>query len=463
MQSLDDTITAIATAPGTAGLAVVRVSGPAAMRVADAIFDGSAPLARASGHTLHHGWAVSRVAGAVSPLDEVVAAVFRAPRSYTGEDTVEFSCHGGGVPARRVLSALQAAGARLAGPGEFTLRAYLRGRLDLAQAEAVADLVHAETESAGDLALAQLAGALSQKLRALEERITEAAAEVEARVDFAEDVGGIETPAHVREAIASVSGELGRLLEGAPWARAVREGVRVPLVGLPNAGKSSLFNALLGEDRAIVTDEPGTTRDRVSERVELSGVAVTLSDTAGVRTATSPVEALGVERALAALEGAAVVLWVVDGTVPVEAPDLMLRANLEGRSVVVALTKSDLPARATDAEVARALGVAVTRLVRVSAITGQGLAALRAALRVALGADRAGGLSGAVANPRHTDALARAREALGRAADVAGRGEPGEIVALELRDSLAALGEVTGRNASEELLERIFARFCIGK
>ena len=463
MQSLDDTITAIATAPGTAGLAVVRVSGPAAMRVADAVFDGSTPLARASGHTLHHGWAVSRVAGAVSPLDEVVAAVFRAPRSYTGEDTVEFSCHGGGVPARRVLSALQAAGARLAGPGEFTLRAYLRGRLDLAQAEAVADLVHAETESAGDLALAQLAGALSQKLRALEERITDAAAEVEARVDFAEDVGGIETPVHVREAIASVSGELARLLEGSPWARAVREGVRVPLVGLPNAGKSSLFNALLGEDRAIVTDEPGTTRDRVSERIELSGVAVTLSDTAGVRTATSPVEALGVERALAALEGAAVVLWVVDGTVPTEAPDPMLRASLEGRSVVVALTKSDLPSRATDAEVARALGVAVTRLVRVSAITSEGLAALRAALRVALGADRAGGLSGAVANPRHTDAIARARDALGRAADVAERGEPGEIVALELRDSLAALGEVTGRNASEELLERIFARFCIGK
>jgi tRNA modification GTPase len=463
LQSLDDTIAAIATAPGAAGLAVVRVSGPDALRIADAVFEGGTALASAAGHTLHHGWAVARAADTWSRLDEVVAGLFRAPRSYTGEDTVEFSCHGGGVPARRVLAALQRAGARLAGPGEFTLRAFLRGRLDLAQAEAVADLVHAETESAGDLALAQLAGALSSRLQALEERITDAAAEVEARVDFAEDVGGIETPPHVREAIAAVSRELSLLLEGAPWARAVREGVRVPLVGRPNAGKSSLFNALLGEDRAIVTDEPGTTRDRVSERIELSGVAVTLSDTAGVRAATSPIEALGVERSLAALEGAPLVLWVVDGTERAGPPDPLLAANLEGRTVVVALTKSDLPHAATDADVSRALGGPGRRVVRVSSVTGEGLDELRSALRTALGADRAGGLSGAVANPRHTDALTRSRDALARAADAAERGEPGEIVALELRDALAALGEVTGRNASEDLLERIFARFCIGK
>ena len=464
MQPIDDTIAAIATAPGAAGLAVVRVSGPAALAVADDVFRGTAPLAAAVGHTLHHGWAVdSHRTGEPVRLDEVVAAVFRAPRSYTGEDTVELSCHGGGVPARRVLAALQVAGARLAGPGEFTLRAFLRGRLDLAQAEAVADLVHAETESAGDLALAQLAGALSQRLEALEERITDAAAEVEARVDFAEDVGGIETPQHVRAAIAEVSLELDALLAGAPWARAVREGVRVPLVGLPNAGKSSLFNALLGEDRAIVTAEPGTTRDRVSERLAIFGVPVTLSDTAGVRTATSPVEALGVARALAALDGAAVVLWVVDGAQPRAAEGDTLAASLAGRRVLVALTKSDLPAATTPEQVLAALPGTELRVVRVSAVTGAGLPALREALAALLGADRAGGLAGAVANPRHADALTRARDALGRASAVAEAGSPGEIVALELRESLAALGEVTGRNASEELLERIFARFCIGK
>ncbi len=462
MQPIDDTITAIATAPGTAGLAVLRVSGPRALEIADAVFRGSAVLAGVTGHTLHHGWAVDAAHGDAR-LDEVVAAVFRAPRSYTGEDTVEFSCHGGGVPARRVLAAVQAAGARLAGPGEFTLRAFLCGRIDLAQAEAVADLVHAETESAGDLALGQLAGALSVKLAALEERMTDATAEVEARVDFAEDVGGIETPPHVRDAIAEVSAALDALLAGAPWARAVREGVRVPLVGRPNAGKSSLFNALLGEDRAIVTAEPGTTRDRVSEKLDVAGVPVTLSDTAGVRMATSPAEAMGVARALAALDGAAVVMWVVDSTLQLESDGDLLTASLGNRRVLVALTKSDLEPVVADEQVAALLTNSEYRVVRVSSVTGAGLPELLAALAALLGADRAGGLAGAVANPRHTDALARARAALGRAASVAQSGAPGEIVALELREALAAMGEVTGRNASEDLLDRIFARFCIGK
>jgi tRNA modification GTPase len=467
LQSLEDCIAAIATAPGAAGLAVVRVSGPGALAVADAVFEGGRTLAAATGHTLHHGWAVDArppgAAGGAVRLDEVVAGVFRAPRSYTGEDTVEFSCHGGGLPARRVLGALLAAGARLAGPGEFTLRAYLRGRLDLAQAEAVADLVHAETESAGDLALAQLAGQLSQRLADIENRITDATAEVEARVDFAEDVGGIETPAHVQAAIAAVSDELDGLLAGAPWARAVREGVRVPLLGRPNAGKSSLFNALLGEDRAIVTAEPGTTRDRVSEPLAIAGVRVTLSDTAGVRRATSPTEALGVARALATLDGAAVVLWVVDASQPLPPADDELLAGLCGRRVLVALNKSDLPAATTPEQALARLQGGESRALRVSCVTGQGLAELRAALATLLGADRAGGLAGAVANPRHAEALARARAALGRATLAADDGAPGEIVALELRDALAAMGEVTGRNASEELLERIFARFCIGK
>ena len=462
MQPLDDTIAALATATGTAGLAVVRVSGPGALSVADAVFRGSHALASAGGHTLHHGWAVD-AARSDARLDEVVAAVFRAPRSYTGEDTVEFSCHGGAVPARRVLAALRAAGARLAGPGEYTLRAFLHGRLDLAQAEAVADLVHAETESAGDLALAQLAGSLSERLRAIEDRLADAAAEVEARVDFAEDVGGVETPPHVREAIASVTSELEQMLAGASWARAVREGVRVPIMGRPNAGKSSLFNALLGEDRAIVTDEPGTTRDRVSERIEVAGVAVTLSDTAGVRMATHPIEAMGVARALASLDGAAVVMWVVDGSQPFDPQGDLLVASLTGRRVLVVVNKHDLPPQVGDDALLAHVSADLARLVHVSSTTGEGLDALRSALAELLGADRAGGLAGAVANPRHADALSRARAAAVRAAEIAAQGSPGEIVALELREALAAIGEVTGRQASEDLLERIFARFCIGK
>ena len=476
MQPLDDTIAALATAPGAAGLAVLRVSGRDALALSDRVFRGAARLADAGGHTLHHGWAVDGARrderGAAPRLDEVVAAVFRSPRSYTGEDTVEWSCHGGEVPARRVLAALGAAGARLAGPGEFTLRAFLHRRIDLAQAEAVADLVRAETESAGDLALAQLSGALSKKLAAIEERITEATAEVEARVDFAEDVGGVEVPEHVRAAIVAVGAELDQLLAGAPWARAVREGVRVPIVGRPNAGKSALFNALLGEDRAIVAAEPGTTRDRVSERLVVAGVPVTLSDTAGVRETANAVEAMGVERTLAALEGAAVCLWVVDGSRHCDVTAEPLASQFVGRRVLAALSKSDLGTVIDEGALHDALPETERRVVRVSAVTGSGLDELREALASLLGAGRAGGLSGAVSNPRHTDAIGRARAALARAVEASGPGSPngngsggypGEIVALELRESLAALGEVSGRNASEELLDRIFAHFCIGK
>jgi len=462
---LDDTIAAIATAPGAAGLAVLRVSGADALVVADAIFRGPTPLAQAPGHTLHHGWAVWP--GAPPPasrLDEVVAAVFRAPRSYTREDVVELSCHGGELPARRVLAALLAAGARLARPGEFTLRAFLNGRIDLAQAEAVADLIHAETAGAHELALAQLAGELSRRVEALAERVADAVAEVEARVDFAEDVGGVEVPEHVIAAIAAVDHDLVGLLASAPYARAVRDGVRVPLVGRPNVGKSSLFNALLGETRAIVTDVPGTTRDRVSEAIDLAGIRVTLSDTAGLRETEDAVEAIGVARTRETLAGCAVALWVVDAAAPLQVEDRRIAGELAAKRVLVALNKSDRLPRTSAAEVEALLDGAPRRTVAVSATGGQGLDALRAALAELLGAGgAAAGLAGAVGNLRHAEALERARAALERAARVGAAREPGEIVALELRESLAALGEVTGRSVGEDLLERIFSRFCVGK
>jgi tRNA modification GTPase len=471
MPSLDDTIAAVATAPGAAGLAVLRVSGTDALLVADAVFHGATSLAQAPGQTLHHGWAVWPARGeadaAPAPphrLDEVVAAVFRAPRSYTREDVVELSCHGGELSARRVLAALLAAGARLARPGEFTQRAFLNGRIDLAQAEAVADLIHAETARAHELALAQLAGQLSRRVESLAERLADTVAEVEARVDFAEDVGGVEVPDHVVAAIAAVDRELAELLAGAPYARAVREGVRVPLVGRPNVGKSSLFNALLGEVRAIVSDVPGTTRDRVSEAIELAGIRVTLSDTAGLRETEDAVESLGVARARDALAGCAVALWVVDAAAPLLPEDRRIAGELTTQRVLVALNKCDRPAVTSAAEVEVLLDGIPRRIVAVSATGGDGLDALRAALAELLDAGGgAGGVVSAVGNLRHADALERARAALGRAAQAAAERSPGEIVALELREGLGALGEVTGRSIGEDLLERIFSRFCVGK
>jgi len=464
MHALDDVIAAIATAPGAAGLAVVRVSGRDAIVVADAVFRGAAPLAEAPAQTLHHGWATWPGSGeGAAPLDEVVAAVFRAPRSYTREDVVEISCHGGRLPAGRVLEALLAAGGRLARPGEFTLRAFLNGRLDLAQAEAVADVIAAETRAAHELALAQLAGNLSRRLDAISERIADAAAEIEARVDFAEDVGGVEVPASVRDAIAAVSGELAGMLAGAPWARAVREGARVVLVGRPNVGKSSLFNALLGEERAIVTREPGTTRDLVSESLEIEGVRVTLLDTAGMRTGAGAVEAIGIARAAEALERCAAALWVVDAAEGLGEEDRRIAVRIRSRRVLVALNKSDLSCAVGAADVEALLDGAPRRVVPVSALTGSGVPDLRAALAELLGAPGGGSFAGAIANPRHVEALERARAALSRASEAAASGAPGEIVALELRESLAAVGEVTGRALGEGLLERIFSRFCIGK
>jgi len=458
MLSTDDTIAAIATAEGAAGLAVVRISGAGAIAVADKVFRGRGTLAAAASHTLHHGWAVWPQA---RRLDEVVAALFRAPRSYTREDVVELSCHGGDRSARKILSALLAAGARLAAPGEFTLRAFLHGRIDLTQAEAVADLIHAATERAHDLALTQLAGELRQRLDQLEEKIADAVAEVEARVDFAEDVGGIEVPPHVVQAISEVDLELNALLASATYGRALREGARVPLVGRPNVGKSSLFNALLGEDRAIVTPAPGTTRDRVSEAIELAGLRVTLSDTAGLRDTVDPIEAIGVNLAEKALDSGTVVMWVVDGSETLEAADRRIAERLRGRKVVAALNKADRGSRVAVAEMAAMVG-GESPIVTVSAVRGEGLDALRSALAERLGA-RSAEADAPVTHPRHAEALDRAQAALRRAAKAAADNEPGEIVALELHEALAAIGEVTGKAAGEDLLDRIFSRFCVGK
>lgn len=469
MVGLDDTIAAIATAPGAAGLAVVRLSGPAAPAIADRVFRGSRALAQAPSHTLHHGWAAWPGDGGPR-LDEVVAAVFRSPRSYTREDVIELTCHGG-PSAARLLEALLAAGARLARPGEFTLRAFLNGRLDLAQAEAVADVIHAETESGRRLALGQLAGELSRRLEAVRAPLEDLLAEVEARVDFAEDVGGVEIPPHAVAGIVAADAALAELLQGAAFARSMREGLRVPLVGSPNAGKSSLFNRLVGEERAIVAPEPGTTRDRVSEPVEIAGLRVVLSDTAGLRAETGAVEAIGVARSRTLLEESPRVVWVLDASRPLDATDRAVGARLaesvgpsgaEGRRVVVALNKSDLPSAIPSAEVAALLGDGERRFVRVSALDGAGLEDLREAVGSLAGAGDASAGS-AVANARHVEALGRARDAMARAALAARAGEPGEILALELREALAAIGEVTGQSVGEDLLDRIFARFCVGK
>jgi tRNA modification GTPase len=453
--ALDDTIAAIATPQGEGGLAVVRVSGPDALAIADRVFRG-APLSRAAASTLHHGWLEGG-----ERIDEAVAAVFRSPASYTREDVVELSCHGGRLPAQRALAALLAAGARLAGPGEFTLRAFLNGRIDLVQAEAVAELIGARSEAMHRAALARLAGELSRELRAHREELLEALAEVEARVDFAEDVGGVEVPPAVRGRIDAIAAALAACLRGAAWGRALREGVQVAIAGPPNAGKSSLFNRLVGEERAIVTPIPGTTRDRVSATVELEGALFTLSDTAGLREGGDEVETIGIERAYAALAESHVVLWVVDGSQPGIGP-ISERPPLDafvGKRVVLAMNKHDLGAVANGAVLAAAIGAFRCELVHVSARSGEGVEAISAALVRAAGFEP----GDVLASERQALVLRRACDALARASEQGAAGAPGEIVAIELREAITALEELLGLQPSEDLLDRIFSKFCVGK
>lgn len=449
--SAADTIAAIATAPGASALAVVRLSGPDAVAIADRVFRGRRALAETSPRTLRHGWAREPNAAA-DVIDEVTAVVLRAPASSSGEDMVEITCHGGTRSAPRLLAALLEAGARTARPGEFTERAFLNGRMDLAQAEAVADVIHAETDLAHRLAARQIEGALSRGLSAIAETLRDALAEVEARVDFAEDVGGVVVPPAVVGALDAASARLSELLAGSDLGRRAREGARVVLVGLPNAGKSSLFNALLGEERAIVTAAPGTTRDAVSERLDLGGIPVRLVDTAGVRDADG-VERLGVERTRREVEGSDLAVWVVDSSAASAGEEEGAIAGLVAdRPYVVAWSKADLDS-----------GVPPDAALRVSAKTGAGIPALREAIARGLGASGGEASAALVTNRRHIEALDAAREAIDAARAVAAAGEPGELVAGEVRLALEALGAVTGEAAAPDLLERIFARFCVGK
>ena len=345
----------------------------------------------------------------------------------------------------------------MAGPGEFTLRAFLHGRLDLVQAEAVAELIGARTDAMHRAALARLSGEVSRTLRAHRETLADLLAEIEARVDFAEDVGGIEVPREVVVRMDAARAALESWRRGAAWARALRDGVQVAIAGPPNAGKSSLFNRLVGEDRAIVAPVAGTTRDRVSASAELEGALFTFSDTAGLREGGDAVEAMGIARARAALAESHVVAWVLDGSSDA-APDAA-GVTLAGKRAVVVVNKRDLGTTSAAEAAASALAAHGAEVVRVSARTGEGLADAASALVRAAGFEP----GDVLANERQAHGLGRAAEALARAAVQANASAPGEIVAIELREALGALDELLGLDADEDLLDRIFSRFCVGK
>jgi tRNA modification GTPase len=445
--STQDTIVAVATPPGRGGIGVVRLSGPAAVAVAQALLTHRDPLQPRHATLSKVQLQPAVGAAAAAPVDQVVATFFPSPHSYTGEDVVELSAHGSPVVLGAIVSAAIAAGARLAEPGEFTLRAYLSGRIDLVQAEAVNDLIDAVTPLQARAAFDQLDGTLTRAIGAIDATLFDLIARLEASVDFPEEGYHFVEPGALAQAIDGLLARTAALLGDARRGRLIREGLTVAIVGEPNAGKSSLFNALAGASRAIVTEVPGTTRDLVTEVVDIEGLRVTLVDTAGLRDTVDPVEVEGVSRAHQAIAVADLVLLVEDCSRP--------RSDREwNRKVLCVANKSDLPAAWTD-----------DRAVAVSATAGDGLNLLRRRIAAALDVDPLRERP-AMTNVRHLALVDRAHAALSRARTAAlaeGVSLPEEFVLADLADARAAFEEISGRRAPEDLLEHIFSKFCIGK
>ena len=446
--NLSDTIVALSTPPGRGGLGVVRLSGAEARRIAESILDRPiewqpwrAHLAR-----LHDR------SGNV--IDEVVATFFAAPRSYTSEDVVELSCHGSPVVLRHAVERAVENGARPAEPGEFTLRAYLRGRIDLPRAEAVRDLIEATTLYQARVAAQQAGGSVSRSIAPMKEQLLELIALLEAGIDFAEDDVSVAPDAEILRRLAPLIQSVAKLAASFQYGGLVRAGIALAIVGRPNVGKSSLFNALLQQDRAIVTDIPGTTRDVVSETASIEGIPVKLFDTAGIRQDTELVETLGIERSYQAMADADLTLVVIDGSRPVTSEDesLAARAAEQGRNIIVT-NKSDLPAATP-----RPGSIAV------SALTGDGIPALRTAILDAVAPP--GGLEsemGFITTVRHEQLLKESLAYLEKARTAVEAGVPHEMLLLDLYGALRPIDAITGVTTVDDILNRIFSAFCIGK
>ncbi len=459
---LDDTIAAIATPLGDGGLGVIRLSGVQAAPIARAVFRDrhGRPVAQFPSHRVRFGSIIDPETDA--KLDEVLVTYMRAPRSYTREDVVEISGHGGAGVLACMLEALVKAGARLAAPGEFTKRAFLNGRLDLTQAEAVIDLIHAQTEASHRIALSQLEGRLSQQITAMREDLLEVLAYIEGAMEFPEEDLDLLPWGTLLGKVGDVEARMAALLGTFATGRTLREGVQVVIVGRPNVGKSSLFNALLAANRAIVTPIPGTTRDTLEEVANLAGYPFRLVDTAGLHATSDVVELEGVQRSRSMLETADLLLVVLDGSEPLTAEDEEVVAAVQGKRVQVVLNKADLPPALSEEELAARFPG--WPRVAVSCKEQQGLTGLAKAMIAAVLSGQQPPREGAMLTKlRHWEALHQARERLRQAREGMARRLSGEFIALDLREALEWLGEIVGLTYTEDLLDKIFSEFCIGK
>lgn len=445
-----DTIVAPATAAGGA-IAVVRVSGREALALCDRIFRGRRPLAEADGYTVHYG----EIMDSDRIVDDVLATVFRAPHSYTGEDSVEISCHGSSYIVSEILRLLTAAGGRMAQPGEFTIRAYLTGKLDLSQAEAVADTIAASSRAAHALASTQMRGGYSDELEQLRDKLLHLTSLLELELDFSEEEVEFADRTTLRETMQRIGREIDRLRNSFSLGNAIKEGVAVAIAGAPNVGKSTLLNRLLNEERAMVSEIAGTTRDVIEERANIGGVLFRFLDTAGIRSTDDRLERMGIERTMESIRRAQIVIHMIDATLPEISckPDFALRPDQQLLTVTNKIDKA--PATLTLPE----------NVIGISAKQGTGLDRLYDALRGTVDTEALYHGDPVVSNNRHYEALTTAREALDRALEGLGNGLPTDLLSEDIRQVIHHLGSITARGAiaPDEVLQNIFSKFCIGK
>ena len=455
--SVTDTIAAIITAPGRAAVGIIRLSGPEAVAIAGRLYDGAADLSTAASHTIHYGWVWDQAHG--KRVDEALFLLMRGPKSYTGEDVVEIQCHGGHTSTQEILRLCLVQGARVADEGEFTKRAFINGKLDLTRAEAVMDIVDAKSEAALSQAVAQKSGVLEGRIRDAREAVLELVAFIQADLDYPEDDIERLTDAELASRVQAVAGDLDELIASAERGRITRDGIKMVIAGKPNVGKSSLLNALLGRDRAIVTDIVGTTRDVVTEHLTVGGVPVEILDTAGIRETADTIEAIGVERAKAASQEADLVLYVVDASRGLDSDDESFLSALSGKACLLVVNKSDL-----NGEMA-VPGAFSDKHVRISAKAVIGIDVLEKAILGVILHDKTvgSGDTAVVSNARHIALLERCAADLASFLDGLSMDMSKDILVIDLQNAWENLGLITGDTASEDLIDTIFSKFCLGK
>lgn len=459
---IDDTITAIATAPGEAGISIVRISGPSSIDILDKIFKSKKGISirEFPQRRIVYGHIVDREKDKV--VDEVLVVYMKAPYTYTKEDVVEINCHGGIVPTRNILGLILKNGVRMAEPGEFTKRAFLNGRIDLAQAEAVMDLISAKTDKGFDVAMSQLEGSLSKDVKGVRDVIIETLAHLHVSIDYTEeDIEEITYP-ELLENLGFVRGQIEKLLGTTETGKIIREGLNTVIIGKPNVGKSSLLNALLRESRAIVTDVPGTTRDIIEEYLSIKGIPLKIIDTAGIRETEDLVERIGVERSKEFFNKADLIILVLDASQELTEEDREIIEHIEDKRAIVLLNKTDLPEKIKREELEELL--IDKRIIRISILEGKGLEEIEEEIvsMVYGGAVKAKDTS-FVTNVRHKNSLEKALKSIEEGIDAVNQNLPYDLIEVDIKDCYDALGEITGDTVDDDIVNRIFANFCLGK